>query len=91
MQALDKPKQWDNILSQVVFAHNQFKNRTTQKSTLEIIYEMNPANVVVLIPVPTAGQIGVEVTDLAANIWNIHKQVHKRIEKNNIFYKEAAD
>lgn len=56
------------MLSHAEFVYNQSKNRTTQKSPLDIVYWMNFTNVVNLIPVPNAGQIGVEVTDLAAHI-----------------------
>lgn len=60
------------MLSHAEFVYNQSKNRTTQKSPLEIVYGMNFTNVVNLIPVPNVGQIGVAVTDLAAHISSIH-------------------
>lgn len=54
----DQLKQWDNKLSHAEFTHNYFKNNI-KKSLFEVVYGMNPINVVDLIPVPNVGQINV--------------------------------
>lgn len=52
---------------------------------------MSPTNVAKLIPVSITGHVGIEVADLTADIWSIHKHVHEQIEKSNTGYRGATE
>lgn len=67
-----KAKTWDTTLSHAKFAYNQFPNGTTQQSLLEIIFGMNPTNVIDLIPIPHLGQVGADIEDSVQHIKSIH-------------------
>lgn len=48
-----KPHQWDLVIPQAEFAYNSNINRSTGKSTFQIVYGSNPKGVVELADLPT--------------------------------------
>lgn len=79
-----------NVTSLTEFSYLS-KNRTTVESSFEIVYGTYPINVVNLISVLNAKQLGEKVMDLIARIRNIHELVQNQIEKTKAIYKQAAD
>nr|GEY16252.1 RNA-directed DNA polymerase [Tanacetum cinerariifolium] len=64
----DNAKQWDFILLQAEFAYNRSVNRTTGKSSLEVVYGRNPITTMDLVPVPEVGRFSEEWADQSEQI-----------------------
>lgn len=68
----NKSKQWDLALSQVEFANNRSKNRTTQLSPFEIVYGQNPLGVLDFAPIPRIGRLSIKADDMTDYLCRIH-------------------
>ncbi|GKA95914.1 putative CCCH-type zinc finger family protein [Tanacetum coccineum] len=79
----DKPKQWDLVLSFAEFTFKNSKNRTTQRSPIEIVYGLSPYIVTDLIPIPNLRKANVKVDEFAEHIKNIHEEVKLQVEAHN--------
>jgi hypothetical protein len=78
-------------LSHAEFAYNRSKNKTTQLSPFEIVYEQNPSRVLNLAPILRIGRLSIKSDEMADYLQGIHDQVKKTIEDSNATYKAHFD
>nr|GEV91043.1 RNA-directed DNA polymerase [Tanacetum cinerariifolium] len=69
----DNAKQWDFILLQAEFAYKRSVNRTTGKSSLEVVYGWNSITPMDLVPVPEVGRFSKEGADQSEQIKELHR------------------
>ncbi|GJY17851.1 putative CCCH-type zinc finger family protein [Tanacetum coccineum] len=74
-----------------VFAFNNSKNQTTQRSPFEIVHGLSPYSVTDLTPIPNLGKANVKADEFAKHIKNIHEEVKLQVEAHNAKYKKATD
>ena len=71
---------WDVIISQVEYAYNDSKNRTTGKSPFEIIYDMHPRGLCELRCLGNMDQISGQAKDFVQTMKEIQEKVKKTIQ-----------
>ena len=76
-------KSWEDLLPFVEFAYNKAIHSTTHTSPFEIIYGFNPLTPIDLIPLPLNKLVSVYASSKADLVKKLHKQVKKRIDKQN--------
>ena len=79
-------KSWDLKLANAEFAYSTTMNRTTSKTSHEIVYGFKPRQPIDLIPM--SDHI---ITSDSAHVHDLHKEVMDRIVQSNANYKLRAD
>ena len=79
----DKPKGWDMILPQAKFAYNNSVNRSTGKSSFQIVYGSSPINAFELRQLDKGEISSAEAEEFSKYLKNIHEEVRKHIIKMN--------
>jgi hypothetical protein len=87
----DNPRQWDLAIPQAEFALNSNINRSTGKSTFQIVYGANPKGIVDLVDLPANPYISPDATNFVENIREIHQQVEHKLQSMNEQYKKHVD
>lgn len=85
----DRPKRWDEALSQAEFALNSMANRSTGKATFSIVYTKAPNHTLDLITLPQTKSHATE--SFAQQIANLHQEVRDNLLHANDQYKASAD
>ncbi|GJV27055.1 putative reverse transcriptase domain-containing protein [Tanacetum coccineum] len=74
-----------------VFAFNNSKNRTTQRSPFEIVYGLSPYTVTDLTPILNLRKADVKADEFAEHIKNIHEEIKVQVEAHSARYKKSGD
>ena len=80
----DKPKGWDLILPQEEFSYNNSINRSTGRSTFQIIYGSSPRTTLELRKIEQGERTSVEAEDFTEHVKNLHEEVRAHITKVNL-------
>jgi hypothetical protein len=78
------------VLPQAEFAYNSSINRSTGKSTFQIVYGANPKGIVDLVDLPIDPYLSRDATYFVENIQGMHQQVQQKLQSMNNQYKEAT-
>ena len=82
---------WDQILPMVEFAYNSSVNRSTGRSSFEIVIGLLPRKPINLVPLPIEARPSVEAEAFSKHIQDLHDDVRRKISLNNENYKVHAD
>ena len=83
----DKPKGWNLILQQGEFAYNNYVNRSTSRSSFQIVYGSSPRTALELRKMEQGERTSVEAEEFTEHVKNLHEEVHAHISKMNLQYK----
>ncbi|BFG40766.1 hypothetical protein CerSpe_270400 [Prunus speciosa] len=86
-----KPKQWDSILPQAEFAYNSSVNRSTGKTSFEVVYGKTPCYYLDLVPISNPTINSKKAEDLVVSMARVHEDVKKKLEERNEKYREATN
>ena len=78
-----KPHNWEMVLAQAEFAYNNSMNRSTGKTTFEIVTGMNPRAVSNLRDVAGEEKRSFAWEDFADFMKSLRKEVKLRLEQSN--------
>jgi hypothetical protein len=87
----DNIRQWDLVLPQVEFAYNRSSNKTTGKSSFEVVYGCNSKTPLDLVSLPISHSYSGNTDERAKVIKDLYEQVSKRIEKQNQKYERPTN
>lgn len=87
----DHLKSWDSMLSQVEFAHNHAKNRSTGFSPFQVVYGCVPRCPLDLTTLPDHTRIHGKAADFVGDLQRIHKITYDHLVASTAKYKTAAD
>ena len=87
----DKLSNWDMVLAQGEFAYNNSMNRSTWKTTFDIVIGMKPRGVSDLRDVASEEKRSATGEEFVDFMESLHKKVKLRLEQSNQKYKENVD
>ena len=85
------PKRWDLILPQAEFAYNNFVNRSTGRSSIQIVYGSSPRTASELRKMEKGEMTSAKAKEFTEHGKNLHEEVHAHITKMNLHYKARED
>ena len=87
----DNTANLDLLLPRAEFAYNNSINRSTGKSTFEIVHGYKPRKPLDLVPLPTHARISESAESFAQHITSLHYDIVKKLKESNDSYKQSAN
>lgn len=81
----------DTCLSQVEFAHNSARNRSTCFCPFEVMYAFIPGGPIDLLALQTAQPPDARAEDIVCELYHVHQGMRARLTATNIGYKRRVD
>ena len=82
---------WDLILSITEFSYNNFVNRSTGKSPLQIVNGYSTRTPIDLVFLPPHIRVSKPAENFAKHIHDLHTKIRRKISLSNEEYKPATD
>ncbi|PKI44976.1 hypothetical protein CRG98_034615 [Punica granatum] len=79
------------VLPQAEFVYNRSQSKSTSKSLFEVVYGSNPIGPLDLVPFPINHSFSSDAEERVKQIWSMHKEVRKKIIRQNEKYTEQAN
>jgi hypothetical protein len=80
----ENPREWGAILPLAKFSFNASINRTTQSSTFEVVYGLQPAGVADLLSLPLPTKSNLKALDMVQHMQQVHQAVQQKIQMPSI-------
>jgi hypothetical protein len=84
-------KMWEESLPHAEFAYNRAVHSTTKFSPFQIVYGVNPAAPIDLLPLPVQERVNLDASKRADLVKKIHEQARTNIEKMTKTYEKQAN
>ena len=82
---------WDSILPIAQLAYNSSINKSIGASPFEVVHGYTPRKPLDLLPMSPHVRISESAKAFAQHIYDLHNEIHKKIQASNSQYKIHAD